>query len=80
MQRHALLHELDVAHQPHRVIGEDLNRRNRADTAGIECRWMDVASFHQAKHLAGVTADLQCLAIEFARERIERRHDVGDGP
>ena len=39
---------------------------------------MDVAAFHEAEHLARVTADLQRLAIEFALERIQRRHDVGD--
>ena len=39
---------------------------------------MNVAAFHQAKHLAGVTANVQRFAIEFARERIQRLHDVGD--
>ena len=41
---------------------------------------MDVPAFHQAKHLAGVTADVQRLAIKLARERIERGHDVRDRP
>ena len=39
---------------------------------------MDVPPFHQAKHLARVTADVQRLAIELAGEGIERRHDIGD--
>ena len=40
---------------------------------------MDVAAFHQAEHLARVAADVQRLAVELAGERVERRHDVGDG-
>ena len=38
-----------------------------------------MAALHQAEHLAGEAADDQGLAIEFAGERVERRHDVGDG-
>ena len=40
---------------------------------------MHVTSFHQAEHLARQPAHLQGLAIELAGERIQRRHDVGDG-
>ena len=39
---------------------------------------MDVPAFHQAKHLARVPAYLQRFAIEFALERIQRAHDIGD--
>ena len=52
VQRHAFLHEFDVAHQPGQVVGEQLHRRHRADAARIERRRMDVAPFHQAEHLA----------------------------
>ena len=58
MQRQAAFHELGIMRQTHHVIGENLNRRHRADTARIECRGMNVPSFHQTKHLARVTADL----------------------
>ena len=78
VQRQAPLHELDVSHQAHEIIGEHLDRRHGADAAGIERRGMDVAPFHEAKHLARVTADLQRFAIKFACERIQRRHDIGD--
>ncbi len=40
---------------------------------------MDVASFHQAEHLAGEAADHQGFAVELAGEGIQRGHDVGDG-
>ena len=79
VQRHADLHVLDVAHQARIVIGEELLRRDRPGTAGVERRRMHVPPFHEAKHLARIAADLQRLAVEVARERIERRHDVGDG-
>ena len=69
VQRHALLHELDVPHQPDQIVGEELHRRHRADAAGIERRGMHVAAFHQAEHLARVAADLQRLAVELAGER-----------
>ena len=41
---------------------------------------MDVPAFHQAEHLPRPPADLQRLAVELAGERVERAHDVGDGP
>ena len=34
VQGHDLLHELHVLHQPHEVIGEELNRRDRSHPAG----------------------------------------------
>ena len=40
---------------------------------------MDVPPFHQAEHLARAAAHLQGFAVELAGERVERRHDVGDG-
>ena len=80
MQRHDPLHELDVAHQPGQVVGEQLDGRRRADAARIERRRVDVPALHQAEHLARPPADLQGLAVEVALERVERAHDVADGP
>ena len=78
MQGHDFLHELDILHQPHEVIGEELDRRHRADAARIQRRRMHVPAFHQAEHLARQPAHLQRFAVELARERIQRAHDVGD--
>ena len=72
VQRHDLLHELDVLHQPHQVIGEELDRGHGADAARIERRGMHVPAFHQAEHLARHAAHLQRFAIERAGERIQR--------
>ena len=80
VHRHDLLHELGVAGQPREVVGEQLDRRHRADTAGIERRRVDVAALHQAEHLTRVATDLQRLAVELALERVERGEDVGDRP
>ncbi len=80
MHRHDLLHELDVAHQPGHVVGHQLDRGGGADTAGIQRRRMHVAALHQAEHLSRPPADLQRLPVELAGERVERPHDVGDGP
>ena len=79
VQRQALLHELDVPHQAYEVVGEELHGGNGADAAGIKRRGMNVPAFHQAEHLARHAADLQRLAIEVARERVEGPHDVADG-
>ena len=79
VQRHDLLHELDVAHQPRDVVGHQLDGRHGADPARVERGRVDVPSLHQAEHLAGVAADLQGLAVEIAGERVERAHDVADG-
>ena len=79
VQRHDALHELDVAHQPGQVVGEQLDRRRRADAARVERGRVDVPALHQAEHLARVAADLQRLAVEVALERVERPHDVADG-
>ena len=79
VQRHDLLHELDVAHQPGQVVGHQLDGRHRADAARVERRGVDVAPLHQAEHLARVAADLQRLAVELALDRVERPHDVADG-
>ena len=79
MQRHHLLHELDILHQPHQVVGEELNRGHGADAARIQSGRMHVPAFHQAEHLAGHAAHLQRFAIERSGERIQRAHDVGDG-
>ena len=61
MQRHDLLHELDVLHQPDEVVGEELLRGHGADAAGVERRGVDVPAFHQAEHLARQPAHLQAL-------------------
>ena len=79
VQRHDLLHELDVLHQAHEVVGEKLDRGNRSHAAGIERRRMHVAAFHQAEHLARHAAHLQRFPVKRAGERIQRAHDVGDG-
>jgi hypothetical protein len=80
VHRYDALHELDVAHQPRQVVREQLDRRRRADPAGIQRRRVDVPTLHQAEHLARVPADLQRLAVELDhREQIERPHDVADG-
>ena len=80
MQRHDLLHKLHILHQPDNVVGKQLHRRHRADSAGIESGRMHVTAFHEAEHLAGVTADPQSLQIKRSGEGIEGRHDVRDGP
>ena len=66
MQRHDLLHELDVLHQPHQVVGEELHGGHRSHAAGIERRGMDVPAFHQAEHLARQPAHLQRFAVKLA--------------
>ena len=39
-----------------------------------------MAPFHQAEHLPGGPADLERLAVEVAFQRVQRAHDVADGP
>ena len=80
VHRHDPLHELDVAHQPGHVVGHQLDGRHRADPTGIQRRGVDVPALHQAEHLPGPPADLQRLPVEVTGERVERPHDVGDGP
>ena len=60
------------------VVGEELDGRRRADAAGVERRRVDVAPLHEAEHLPGVPAHLERLAVELAREGVERPHDVAD--
>ena len=79
MQGNDFLHEFDVLHQADDVVGEELHGGHGADAAGIERGWMNVASFHQAEHLARHAADLQGFKVEGAGEGIERLHDVADG-
>ena len=78
MHGHDPLHELHVAHQADVVVGEQLDRRGGADAARVERGGVHVATLHQAEHLPGVPADLQCLAVELTGERVERPHDVAD--
>ena len=80
VHRHDLLHELDVAHQPGQVVGHQLDGGDRADAARVERGGVDVPPLHQAEHLPGAAADLQRLAVELAGERVQRPHDVADGP
>ena len=79
VQRHRLLHELDVAHQAGHVVGHQLDGGDRAHAPGVQRRRVDVAPLHQAEHLAGGPADLQRLPVEVAGERVQRAHDVRDG-
>jgi hypothetical protein len=72
------LHELDVLHKPDEIIGEDLRCRLRPDTTGIESRWVDMPSLHEAEHLPRLAALDQSFPIKRACERIERAHDIGD--
>ena len=72
MQRHDFLHELDILHQPHQVVGEELNRGHGANAAGIERGGMHVPAFHQAEHFARHAAHLQRFAVERAGEGIQR--------
>ncbi len=67
MQRHDLLHEFDILHQPNQVVGKQLDGGHGADSAGIQRRRMHVAAFHQAEHLARHAAHGQRLAIEGRR-------------
>ena len=78
MQRHDFLHEFDILHQADNVVGEELDRRNRAHSAGIQRGRMHVAAFHQAEHLARHAAHLQRFPVKLAGKRIQRPHDVGD--
>jgi len=41
---------------------------------------MDVTTLHQAKHFTRVAADVQRLPVKLAGERVQRRHDISDGP
>ena len=79
VQRHHLLHELDVLHQPHQVIGEKLDGGHGADAAGIKRGGMDVPAFHQAEHFARQRLICKRFQIKRPGERIQRAHDVGDG-
>ena len=78
VHRHDALQELDVPHEARQVVGEELDRRHRADAAGIERRRMDVPALHQTEHLPRPAAHLQRLAVELALERVGRPHDVAD--
>ena len=79
MHRHDLLHELHVAHEARDVVGEELDGGRGADAARVQRGGVHVAPLHQAEHLPRVPGDLQGLAVELARERVERPHDVADG-
>ena len=79
MHRQAALHELDVAHQPGQVVGEQLHGGDRADAARVQSGRVDVPALHQAEHLARAPGNLQGLAVELAFQRVQRAHDVADG-
>jgi hypothetical protein len=78
VQGHDPLHELHVPHQAGVVVGEQLNGGDAADATGVERGGVHVAALHEAEHLSCVAGDLQCLAVELTRERVERPHDVAD--
>ncbi len=79
VHRHDALHELDVAHQPGQVVGEQLHRRRGAHAARVQRRGVHVPPLHQAEHLAGGPRYLERLAVELALQRVQRPHDVADG-
>lgn len=79
MERDDPLHELHVAGEAGEVVGEELDRGDRTDTAGVERGGVHMAALHQAEHLPGVAADLERLTVELAFQRVQRAHDVGDG-
>ena len=80
MHRHAALHVVEVAHQPHVVVGQRLVRDVRAAAARHDRRRVRVAAAEQAVHLARVARHLEGLQVEVAGERVQRPHDVGDRP
>ena len=78
MHRHASLHVVEVAHQPHVVVRAGLVRDVRAAAARHDRRGVRVTPAEQAVHLARVAGHVEGLQVELARERVERPHDVGD--
>src|SRR5215831_5587822 len=80
VQRHDLLHELHVLHEPDEIVGKDLDGSRRTDSSRIERGRMHMPSLHETEHLARAAADGKCFAIKLAREWIQRRHDVCNGP
>src|SRR5258707_1633463 len=80
MKRHDLLHEFAVTHQTDEIVREKLYGRDSADASRIKRRRMNVAAFHKTEHLARVATHMQRLAVELTRERVQRSHDIGNGP
>ena len=78
VHRHRALHVVDVAHQPHVVVGAGLMRDVGADPTRHDRRGVCVPAAEQAVHLARVAGHLQRLEVEVAGERVQRAHDVGD--
>ncbi len=78
VHRHRALDVLDVAHQPHVVVGHRLMRDVRAAAARHDRRGVRVAAAEEAVHLARVARHVQRLEVELAGERVERPHDVRD--
>ena len=78
MHRHAALDVVEVAHQPHVVVGARLMRDVGAATPGHDRRRVRVTAAEQAVHLTRVARYVQCLQVELAGERVQRPHDVGD--
>ena len=78
MHRHGALDVVDVAHQPHVVVGARLVRDVGAAAARHDRRRVRVAAAEEAVHLARVARDVQRLQVELAGERVQRPHDVGD--
>src|SRR4051812_16447591 len=78
MQRHDLLHELHIPHQPDYIVCEKLDGGYSPHASRIESRWVNVAALHQAEHLTRVAADLQGFTIELTAKGIKRGHDVAN--
>ncbi len=80
VHRHASLHVVEVAHEPHVVVGQRLVRDVRRAAARHDRRRVRVPAAEEAVHLARVPGHLEGLQVEVAGERVERAHDVGDRP
>ena len=78
VHRHAALDVVEVAHQPHVVVGAGLVRDVGAAAARHDRRRVRVPAAEEAVHLARVARHVQRLQVELAGERVQRPHDVGD--
>ena len=79
VQRHDLLHELDVLHQADQVVGEELDGGNGADAARDRASRDGRAGLPSGRTSRASCGSLQRFAVELAGEGVERGHDVGDG-
>ena len=70
VERHDLLHEFNVLHEAHEIIGKELDGWDRAYAAWIKRGRMNVPAFHEAEHFTRHAAHLQRFAIEGTGEGI----------